>query len=101
MKQYRGLARLIPAGILALIYCLPVLAQKGVDTQTEKIKAEGNKVTTRPNDVGRPFDWGKGKTKVRDRLPNPYKLSGRRDVIMDMIAQVLREKKIVVDEASS
>jgi len=101
MKQYRGLARLIPAGILALIYCLPVLAQKGVDTQTEKIKAEGNKVTTRPNDVGRPFDWGKGKTKVRDRLANPYKLSGRRDVIMDMIAQVLREKKIVVDEASS
>ena len=101
MKLYRGWDRLICAGLLFLICLLPALAQKGVDTQTEKIKSEGNKVTSRPNDVGRGFDWGKGKTKVRDRLPNPYKLSGRRDVIMDMIASVLRDKKIVVDEASS
>lgn len=95
----RGLASLtLP---ITLTCAIAVSAQKGVDTQTKEIKAEGNKVTTRTNDVGRSFDWGKGKTKVRDRLPNPYKLSGRRDVIMDMIAEVLRDRKIVVDEASS
>ena len=75
--------------------------QKGVDTQTKTIKDEGNKVTTRGNDVTRSFDWGKGKTKVRDKLPNPYKLNSRRDVLVSSIIDVLKEKKMVVDEASS
>lgn len=75
--------------------------QKGVDAQTKTIKDNGDKVTTRTNDVGRSFDWGKGKTKVRDRLPNPYRLAGRRDVLIETIIETLREKKIVVDEASS
>jgi hypothetical protein len=78
-----------------------VYAQKGVDSQTTTIKAEANKVTTRGNDVTRSFDWGKGKTKVRDRLPNPYRLGGRRDALIETITEALRERKIVVDEASS
>ncbi len=77
------------------------LAQKGVDSQTQKIKEEGNKVTSRPNDVGRSFDWGQGKTKETARLANPYKLNARRDVLVDSIMGVLREKKIVVDEDAS
>lgn len=77
------------------------LGQKGVDAQTKTIKEEGNKVTTRSNDVTRSFDWGKGKTKVRDRLPNPYKLNSRRDALVTTIVDALREMKIVVDEASS
>ncbi len=76
-------------------------AQKGVDPQTQTIKDSGNKVTTRTNDVTRSFDWGKGKTKVREQLPNPYKLSSRRDVLLATIVDVLREMKIMVDEASS
>ena len=76
-------------------------AQKGVDSQTQKIKEEGNKVTTRSNDASRSIDWGKGKTKVRDRLPNPTKLNARRDVLLQTIIDVLREQKIVVDDASS
>jgi hypothetical protein len=86
---------------LMLTFSIGGLAQKGVDTQTQKIKDEGNKVTTRTNDVNRTFSWGKDKTKTRGLLPNPYKFNGRRDVIVGMIADVLREKKIVVDEASS
>jgi hypothetical protein len=78
-----------------------VSAQKGVDTQTTTIKAESNKVTTRGNDATRSFDWGKGKTQVRDRLPNPYRLNGRRDRLIETITEALRERKIVVDEASS
>ena len=76
-------------------------AQKGVDSQTEKIKAEGNKVTTRGSDATRSFDWGKGKTRVREMLPNPFKLSSRRDVLVNNILDALREERIVVDEASS
>ncbi len=75
--------------------------QKGIDTQTQKIKDEGNKVTTRSTDVSRSFDWGKGKTRVRERLENPYKLNSRRDVLLETISEVLREKRIVIDEAAS
>ena len=79
-----------------------VQGQKGIDTQTQKIKDESNRTTTRQTgDSARSFDWGKGKTPVRDRLPNPYKLTSRRDVLLDTIMGVLKERKMVVDEASS
>lgn len=86
---------------LSILSVAAVSAQKGVDSQTRTIKDEGNKVTTRSGDATRTFDWGKGKTKVRDRLPNPYKLNARRDVLISTIVDALREKRIVVDEASS
>lgn len=76
-------------------------SQKGIDTQTQKIKEDSNKTTTRASDATRSFDWGKGKTEVRDRLPNPYKMNARRDVLVATIIQVLKERKMVVDEASS
>ncbi len=87
--------------LLVIAFSLPVFAQKGVDAQTKTIKDEGNKVTTRSNDATHSFDWGKGKTKVRDRLPNPTKLTARRDALIASIIDVLREQKIVVDDASS
>ncbi len=91
--------------LLAIIFIVisgtSAFAQKGVDTQTQTIKDSGNKVTSRPNDATRSFDWGKGKTKVRQRLPNPYRLAARRDVLIESIIETLREQKIVVDEASS
>lgn len=84
-----------------LTLCLTTIAQKGVDPQTQTIKESGNKVTTRPNDATRSFDWGKGKTKVRERLANPYRLNSRRDVLIESIIDTLREQRMVVDEASS
>jgi len=87
---------------LTVIFSASASAQKGVDSQTKTIKDDSNKVTSRGNDVtARSFDWGKGKTKLRDRLPNPYRLAGRRDVLVETIVETLRERKIVVDEASS
>lgn len=86
---------------LTLMLGMCAWAQKGVDTQTETIKSEGNKVTSRGNDVTRSFDWGKGKTKVRGMLPNPYRLAARRDVLIGSVIDALREKKIVVDDTSS
>lgn len=83
------------------ISCTAAFGQKGVDSQTQKIKDESNRVTSRSNDATRSFDWGKGKTKVRDRLPNPYRLNARRDVLIGTIVDALREMKIAVDEGSS
>lgn len=86
---------------LILSFSAAASAQKGVDSQTRTIKEDTNRTTARPNDVTRSFDFGKGKTKVRDRLDNPYRFAGRRDAIIAAVIDVLREKKMIVDEASS
>ncbi|MGQ0540393.1 MAG: hypothetical protein ACT4O9_00920, partial [Blastocatellia bacterium] len=56
---------------------------------------------SRGSDATRSFDWGKGKTQVRDRLPNPYQLNSRRDVLVETIRDVLKDRRLTVDEASS
>ena len=83
-----------------LILASSAFAQKGVDPQTQKIREEGNK-TNKGNDVNRSFDWGKGKTKTRDQLANPYKMNARRDVLVNTIIEVLKEKQIIIDESAS
>ena len=93
--------KIISALLLLVFAGMGVYAQKGIDTQTQKIKQEANKTTTRPSDATRSFDWGKGKTHVRERLANPYRLGARRDVLIEAIREVLKEQKILVDEASS
>jgi hypothetical protein len=88
---------------MTLVLAAGVFGQKGIDTQTQKIKDESTKTSTRTRttDATRSFDWGKGKTPVRDRLPNPYKLNSRRDVMIETVSNVLKERKILIDEASS
>lgn len=86
----------------SLIFVSVTFAQKGVDPQTEKIKDESNKTNTgNSNDQFRSFDWGKGKTKVREKLANPYKMNARRDVLIENIEMVLKEKKILIDQTAS
>jgi hypothetical protein len=91
----------LPVTLAILLLSVGLYGQKGIDTQTQKIKDESNRTTTRSSDATRSFDWGKGKTHVRDRLPNPYKLNSRRDVLIETITDVLKERKMIVDEASS
>lgn len=94
--------------IFAAIFCLTVatFAQKGVDTQTQRIRQESNKTIQTPVDQtttskGRGFDFGRDKTKVRAQLANPYRLSSRRDVLVRTAIDVLKEKKLIVDESAS
>jgi len=84
-----------------------VLAQgKGVDKQSERVRdassrtagANGAKTDT---GAGRGFDFGKDKSKPVSMLPNPYRLSGRRDVIIKSVQDVMRNRKLIVDEAAS
>ncbi|HSI89132.1 MAG TPA: hypothetical protein VK918_08755 [Pyrinomonadaceae bacterium] len=89
--------------VLAVLVALAPAAfsQKGVDNQTQKIRDDANKTTPRSTDSARTIDWGKGKTRTRESLANPYQLNGRRDVLINIVQTVLRENKIIVDEESS
>jgi hypothetical protein len=81
-----------------------VFAQKGIDQQTQRIREEGVRTTgtQRSNDApNRSFDFGKGKTKVRTQLANPYRMNSRRDVLVENVLEVLKERKLLVNEAAS
>lgn len=47
------------------------------------------------------LDFGKGKTPTRQLLANPYKISSRRDALISAVVDLLKEQKLVIDEASS
>lgn len=79
--------------------------EKGIDTQTQTIKQETRKTTstatTTNSGDGRTLDWGAGKTKVRERLANPYKMNSRRDVLIETIRDILESMQILIDDAAS
>lgn len=100
----------IIAGLVLLMACsLPAFAQaaKGVDKQNERVRDSGSDRTPANNgtktDVGagRGFDFGKGRTPETPPLPNPYRLTGRRDVIIQAVQDLMRDRKMVLDEAAS
>jgi hypothetical protein len=82
-----------------------VFAQKGIDTQTQRIKTEGGKTTSTTQQGsdggGRSLDWGKGKTKVRAQLANPYRMNSRRDVLVASVLDILKEQRLIVNESAS
>jgi hypothetical protein len=100
----------IIAGLVVLMACsLPAFAQaaKGVDKQNERVRDSGTERTPANNgnktDVGagRGFDFGSGRTPETVPLANPYRLTGRRDVIMTAVQELMRDRKLVLDEAAS
>jgi len=100
----------IIVGLLMLIVCsLPALAQaaKGVDKQNERVRDSGSDRNPVNNgnktDVGagRGMDFGKDRTPATPPLPNPYRLTGRRDVIITAVQDLMRDRKLVVDENAS
>jgi hypothetical protein len=85
-----------------ILFTFVVHAQKGIDTQTQKIRSEGVKTGTQSNEpANRSFDFGKGKTKTRQQLSNPYKMNARRDVLIENVLEVLKERKLLVNESAS
>ena len=100
----------IIAGLLVLMVCsLPAFAQaaKGVDKQNERVRDSGSDRTPGNNGnktdtgAGRGFDFGRGRTPETQPLPNPYRLVGRRDVIINAVQDLLRDRKMVLDEVAS
>lgn len=97
-------------GLMVLFTCsIPTFAQaaKGVDKQNERVRDSGSDRTPANNgnktDVGagRGMDFGKDRTPETLPLPNPFRLSGRRDVIINAVQDLMRDRKFVVDENAS
>ncbi len=100
----------IIAGLVILMACsLPAFAQaaKGVDKQNERVRDSGsdrnpaNNGNKTDTGAGRGFDFGSGRTPEAPPLPNPYRLTGRRDVIITAVQDLMRDRNLVLDEAAS
>lgn len=99
--------------IFAIIFALiltsaSALAQeKGVDNQNQGIRDAGNNRAPATNgskqDVGagRGIDFGKGRTPIPPPIPNPYRFAFRRDVILQAIQNLMRDRKLVADSTAS
>lgn len=100
--------RLITATLFAILLAISIVAQeKGVDQQNERIRdsstnrapaVNGGKVDV---GTGRGLDFGKGRTNVPPPLPNPYRFALPNDVIQKHALELLRERKLILDEAAS
>jgi hypothetical protein len=80
---------------------------KGVDKNSERVRDSGSERVPASNgsktDVGagRGIDFGKGKSVEVPPIPNPYRFTSRRDVLLKTIQDVMRDRNLVVDEAAS
>src|SRR3984893_9740661 len=102
-----------PTGLFALLLVIvaapSAFAQgKGVDAQNQRITDNGSNRAPANNgakqDVGTNgsgINFGKEKTTPTIVLPNPYRMTARRDVIIKAIAEVMRDRKLILDDVSS
>jgi len=104
--KYRTL--LFALGLALLATTAAVAQEKGVDSQSQRIRDTGsnrapanNGTKTDVGTNGSGINFGKDKTKAVVTLPNPYRLTARRDVIMRTVADVMRDRKLIVDDAAS
>jgi hypothetical protein len=81
---------------------------KGVDTQSQRItdnssnKAPANNGTKQDvGTTGSGINFGGGKTAPTFVIPNPYRMPARRDAIVKAVAEVMRDRKLIIDDASS
>jgi len=76
---------------------------KGVDKTAEKVRDSGangsNSVKTNTG-AGPGIDWG-GRTPEVPPIPNPYRFVARRDAILAAVAEVMSDRKLIVDEVAS
>jgi hypothetical protein len=94
--------------VLTLLACAFVSAQeKGVDQQNERIRdnstnrapaVNGGKVDV---GAGRGMDFGKGRTPTPPPLDNPYRFSVPNDVIQKSVVELLRQRKLILDDVVS
>jgi hypothetical protein len=81
--------------------------EKGVDRQSERIRDGGNGGSPANNgtkqDVGTGsgINFGKGRTVAPPPIANPYRFTARRDVIIQAVQNLMRDRKLILDEAAS
>src|SRR6266852_5359249 len=97
------------AVLVVLIAASFAFAQgKGVDTQSKRISDESSNKAPANNGAkqdtgttGSGINFGGGKTAAKPVIPNPYRLTARRDAIIRAVAEVMRDRKLIVDDAAS
>jgi hypothetical protein len=91
--------------LIILLSAVSAWAQgKGVDKTAERVRDSGAASSNSPKTdtgAGRGFDFGKGRTPEVPPVPNPYRLVARRDVILNAVAELMSDRKLIVDEAAS
>ena len=97
---------IVVAAAVMLVVSVPVLSQsKGEDKGGQRVRDSGSSApatngSKQDGGSGRGIDWG-GKTAKHAPLDNPYRLAGRRDVILKAVADVMRDRKLILDETAS
>ena len=81
---------------------------KGVDTQSKRIsdgssnKAPANNGAKQDTGTtGSGINFGGGKTAAKPIIPNPYRVTARRDAIIRAVSEMMRDRKLIVDDAAS
>jgi len=98
----------ITVGLLVLMTgCVVAFGQgKGVDKQSERVRDTGTRTagtngSKQDTGAGRGIDFGSGRTPAVVMLPNPYRITARRDVLLTAIQDLMRDRKLIVDDAAS
>lgn len=84
-----------------------VAQEKGVDRQNDRIRDQGQGRGAAENgskqDVGtgRGMDFGKGRTVEPPPIANPFRFTTRRDTLLRAIEELMRDRKLILDEAAS
>ena len=85
-----------------------VFAQgKGVDQQNIRIRDSGGESTPGNNGskqdtgTGRGINFGKGRTPETPVIPNPYRLTARRDALIEAVKDLVRDRGLILDDAVS
>ena len=96
--------------LVALLFLLAFSAaaqEKGVDQQNERVRdnsvnrapaVNGGKVDV---GTGRGLDFGKGRTPTPPPVPNPYRFSSPNDVVLKAVTELMRDRKLILDDAAS
>lgn len=81
---------------------------KGVDSQNQRVTDNGSNRAPANNgskqDVGTTgsgINFGKEKSLPPVIIPNPYRLTARRDAIVKAVSEVMRDRKLIIDDATS
>ena len=101
--------RFASASLLVMFLSLSAWAQseKGVDKSNQRVRdtgagrSEGNNGSKTDTGTGRGIDFGKEKAPEVPPLPNPYRFTARRDVILKAVQDVMSGQNLVVDDVAS
>jgi hypothetical protein len=101
--------KIFALSLLTLLFAAATASaqEKGVDQQNERIRDNSNNRVPAVNGsntstgAGRGVDFGKGKTVAPPPLPNPYRFSVPNDVLAKAVAELMRERKMIVDDSVS